>query len=148
MDRPTLTRKGFALLTALVIGALCALALAADFQAGMEALERGDYAAALREFRPLAEQGDADEQTGLGLIYANGGRGVPQDDIEAVKWYRRVAEQGIAKAQAALGFMHAYGNGVPKDAVQAYAWVKRCRSRLSACQGSKRGSIVPARLPM
>ena len=59
MDRPTLACRKCALLTALLIGALCAQALAADFQVGVEAIERGDYAAALREFRPLAEQGMA-----------------------------------------------------------------------------------------
>ncbi len=30
---------------------------AQDFQEGMEAYQRNDYAAALREWRPLAEQG-------------------------------------------------------------------------------------------
>lgn len=43
--------------TALLIAALSAYVLAADFQAGVKAYERGDYAAALREFRTLAEQG-------------------------------------------------------------------------------------------
>ena len=33
--------------------------VAVDFATGLEAYERGDYATALREFRPLAEQGDA-----------------------------------------------------------------------------------------
>lgn len=31
----------------------------ADFQAGLDAVERGDYDTALKEWRPLAEQGDA-----------------------------------------------------------------------------------------
>ena len=34
--------RGCALLTALLISALCVPALAADFQAGLEAVERGD----------------------------------------------------------------------------------------------------------
>ncbi len=36
----------------------------ADFQEGNAAYERGDYAAALREWRPLARQGDANAQAG------------------------------------------------------------------------------------
>ena len=40
-----------------------------------------------------AEQGDAEAQTSLGLMYDNG-KGVPQDYAEAVKWYRKAAEQG------------------------------------------------------
>ena len=50
----------------------------ADFQKGFTAHESGDYATALREWTPLAEQGHADAQYNLGLMYANG-EGVPQD---------------------------------------------------------------------
>ncbi len=76
----------------------------ADFQAGLEAAERGDYAKALREWRPLAEQGNADAQYNLGLMYENGW-GVAQDYAEAVKWWRLAAEQGRADAQLGLGGM-------------------------------------------
>ena len=41
-------------------------------------------------------------------MYANG-RGVEQDDAEAVKWYRLAAEQGGAAAQFNLGWMYANG---------------------------------------
>ena len=46
--------------------ALPATVLAADFQAGLEAYKRGDYATALEELRPLAEQSDAGAQYTLG----------------------------------------------------------------------------------
>ncbi len=35
---------------------------------GMEALDKGDYATALKEWRPLAEQGDAEAQCNLGYM--------------------------------------------------------------------------------
>ena len=73
----------------------------ADFQKGLTAAENGDYATALREWMPLAEQGDAAAQYNLGWMYANG-LGVPQDDQAAVKWYRLAAEQGEAYAQDRL----------------------------------------------
>jgi uncharacterized protein len=57
----------------------------ADFQEGMNAYKRDDYATALREWRPLAEQGDADAQFALGQLYANG-QGVPQDYVQARQW--------------------------------------------------------------
>ena len=69
---------------------------------GEAAWKRGDYATALREFRPLAEQGNAKAQNELGLMYDKG-RGVPQDNAEAAKWYRMAAVQGYAKGQLALG---------------------------------------------
>ncbi len=51
----------------------------------MAADQRGDYATALREFRPLAEKGGASAQYNIGIMYDKG-RGVPQDDAEAVGW--------------------------------------------------------------
>jgi len=53
----------------------------------------------------LAEQGSAEAQYNLGLMYANGD-GVPQNDEEAVRWYRLAAEQGDANAQFNLGGMY------------------------------------------
>ncbi len=99
----------------LLIGLLLVPAPAwADFQAGVDAYERGDYETALKEFRPLAEQGYASAQSNLGLMYDNG-QGVSQDYQEAVKWYRRAAEQGLAIAQSNLGVGYDRGRGVPQD---------------------------------
>ena len=54
-------------------------------------------------------------------MYAKG-KGVLEDDREAVKWTRKAAEQGGASAQNNLGVMYQNGEGVPKDYVKAYAW--------------------------
>ena len=97
LDRSALRRTITVLLTLSVLMPLT-LGEAADFQTGLEASERGDFAAALREWRPLAEQGDTDAQFLLGAMY-NEGKGVPQDYAQAVKWYRKAAEQGNASAQ-------------------------------------------------
>lgn len=96
-------------------------ALAADFDAGMRAANVGDFAAAAREWRPLAERGVARAQYFLGELYEEG-RGVARDYAEAAKWYRRAAEQGHAQGQNALGILYAEGRGVPLNPVQAYAW--------------------------
>ena len=74
------------------------------YQRGMAAYERGDYVAALKEFRPLAEQGNADAQLMLGRMYHES-KGVSQDYIEVVKWYRKAADQEQASAQYRLGWM-------------------------------------------
>ncbi len=57
--------------------AMVPLAASADLKAGLDAYKRGDYATALREFRPLAEQGDARTQHNLGQMYMDG-EGVPR----------------------------------------------------------------------
>lgn len=74
---------------------------AADFDKGLSAAKSGDFATALREWTPLAEQGHAKAQFNLGVMYDRG-QGVTQDYAEASKWYRKTAEQGDAAAQDKL----------------------------------------------
>ena len=100
---------------------------------GVLALQRGDYATALREFRLLAEQGDTIALSLLGYMYHTG-QGVPQDNAQAAQWYRRAADQGDAGAQMILGHMYTQGWGVPQDDTVALKWF-----RLSADQGSHNG---------
>ena len=112
---------------ALFVGSMSAHA--ADFNTGVKAYKRGDYATALRIFRQFADQGEAHAQAYLGAMFVKG-RGVAQDYKEAVKLYRKAADQGYANAQTNLGVMYANGQGVPQDYVQAHMWLN-----LAAAQG-------------
>lgn len=94
------------------------------FEEGLRAYEHGDYAVALKQFRPLAENGDADAQFHLGGMYFNG-QGVPQSYNEALKWFRKAAEQGHARAQNNLGGMYNEGHGVPQDDEEAARWYRK-----------------------
>ena len=96
----------------------------AGFDEGVAAYQRGDYAAALREWRPLAEHGDAEAQFRLGQMY-HGGEGVPQDYAEAAKWYRKAAEQGATNGQFGLGSIYKFGLGVPQDYAEAAKWYRK-----------------------
>ena len=108
-------------------------AAAGPFEDGGAALKRGDYAEALRLWRPLADQGHADGQLKLGNMYGRG-QGVPQDYAEAVKWNRLAAEQGDAEAQHNLGVSYHRGEGVPQDYVQAHMWFNLAASRAPASE--------------
>ncbi len=123
MTTPKAKLAGLALIAALCAGFTLGLTAPAwaGFDEGMAAYDRGDYATALREWYPLAEQGDAEAQFNLGLMYRKG-LGVPRHYAEAVKWYRKAAEQGNASAQNNLGVMYAKGQGVPQDNTEAYFW--------------------------
>jgi hypothetical protein len=90
----------------------------------------------LEDVRSCAEQGDAIAQVNLGFMYANG-EGVPEDDVEAVRWYRLATEQGLAEAQFYLGLMYDNGRGVPEDDVEAVRWY-----RLAAEQGVVEGQTA------
>ncbi len=121
---------GLALIVALCVGFTMGLTAPAwaGFEEGKAAYNRGDYATALREWRPLAKQGDAEAQFVLGAMFGLGD-GVPQDYAEAVKWYRKAAEQGHAKAQFFLGIMYKDGQGVPQDYAKAHMWFNLAASR-------------------
>ncbi len=115
-------KRGFVVGILILAAALTPVAaIAGPLEDARDAVESGDHATALRLLRPLAEQGHADAQTGLGVMYSNGWS-VPQDYAEAVKWYQLAAEQGYAEAQHHLGIMYERGLGVPQDYVEAVRW--------------------------
>ena len=103
--------KGRLILSITIILLFCTPALA-DFQKGSDAAQRGDYAVALEEWKPLAELGDADAQYNLGVMYEDG-LGVSQDHKAAIKWFSLAANQGHAGAQYQLGMIYELGKGVP-----------------------------------
>jgi uncharacterized protein len=89
----------------------------------LQAVQRKDYAAAVRLLQPLAEGGDARAQVQLGSLYYHG-HGVPEDDARALQWYDRAARQGHAQAQYLLANLYAFGHaGVPEghDAMRVAA---------------------------
>ena len=93
---------------------------AAELEEGIKAYEQGDFKLALQLLRPLAEQGVARAQNGMGVIYAEG-RAVSHDEAQATAWFQKAADQGYAKARAYPGYSYRNGLGVPKDYVKAVA---------------------------
>ena len=103
---------------------LCAPATSADVQTGLDAFKNKDYATAFREWKASAEDGMADAQFYLGVLYARG-LGVRQDLGEAERWYRRSAELGNPDAEFALGEMYARGWAAgARDQVDAMRWLQ------------------------
>ena len=89
---------GFPMWRGLIIVAMLCPAPAAragapedDFRLGLSAYNVGDYAAAFRYWRPLAERSEPRAQAGIGFMYHRG-LGVAIDDREAAVWLRRAAE--------------------------------------------------------
>ena len=62
-------------------------------------------------------------QFNLGQMYETGD-GVPEDDVEAVRWFRLAAEQGYAPAQSVLGVMYNNGRGVSENDAEAVRWFR------------------------
>ena len=99
-------------------------AVTVAFNTGMTAYMRGRYREALRHWSALAEQGDVQAQTWLGIMHENG-QGVPQDHIEAARWFRLAADQGYGEAQFSLGLSYDKGLGVDEDPATAASWYQR-----------------------
>jgi len=96
----------------------------ADYNDGLKYYNEGDYGQAFVEWSYMANQGYAIAQFNLGWMYG-AGKGVAQDDKQAVKWYRKAANQGHAKAQYNLGLMYANGEGVAQDDKHAVRWYRK-----------------------
>ena len=107
--------------------------MAQDFQKGLAATQAGDYANALKEWKPLAEAGDSVAQYRLGQMYHTG-EGVIEDYAEALNWYRLAAEQGCEKSQTNLGRMYRKGHGVIQNNEIAHMWYN-----IGAANGDKFG---------
>jgi len=122
IEEAQMTRFKLLLFVAVFVG--FAAPAYAGHDEGKAAYDRGDYAKAYKEFKPLAEHGDADAQGYMGEMYYLG-RGVPQSYVKAAKWYRKAAEQGDDEAQFELGLAYAEGQGVPQDYAEAVKWFRK-----------------------
>lgn len=87
----------------------------ADVKSGIDAYQRGDFAAAVAAWRPIADAGDADAQYNLGQAYRLG-RGVPVDAQIAESWFKNAADQGHERARNAYG-LTLFQNGRRKEAI-------------------------------
>jgi cell division septation protein DedD len=79
-------------------------AFAQTVKDGVEAWQRGDYPAAVRSWRPLAEKGDGDAAFDLAQAYKLG-RGVPTDMGTAKQWYGSAAKAGHPQGIANYGLL-------------------------------------------
>jgi TPR repeat protein len=112
----------------LLLAAGAAYAATADFQEGVAAFDRGDYAEALKRLEPIAAAGDADAQFRVAQMLRYGW-GTTADAAAAGVWMRRAAEAGLPDAQAELGRMLRDGNGMKANPAEALTWLKRAAER-------------------
>jgi hypothetical protein len=92
-----------------------------SFEDGVAVFGRHDYAAAMRIFGPLADNGSARAAYYMGRMYDHGW-GVPQSSAQAATWFRKAADQGHAPSESSLGYYYLWGDGVPRDYAEAMKW--------------------------
>ncbi|MFZ4527305.1 MAG: tetratricopeptide repeat protein [Undibacterium curvum] len=114
----------------LLAAALCAagfslhLAHAYSFDDGVALYEEQDFPEAAAAFLEAAEEGNADAQFNLGLMYLNA-EGVDEDYEQAFAWFSKSAEQNNPRAQTNLARMYAKGKGVRPDYDAAVTWFNK-----------------------
>ena len=122
--RPSIFSPILSILFVLVLTSFPHPAFAGDFASAMKDYRTRDFTSAFGKFHALAQEGDADSQYNLALMYHHG-KGTDQDFTQAAKWYLRAAEQGNPSAQYNLGLMYGNGMGISQDFIQAYIWLSR-----------------------
>lgn len=93
----------------------------ADLDGARSAYEKGNYTHAFSMYKEYAEQGDADAQYALGVLYYDG-KGVIKDIQQSAKWITKAAEKGVTKAQLFLGNLYFAGEGMKQDYEDAIKW--------------------------
>ena len=101
---------------------------AANFAAGYQAWDQGDYTAARQMLGAAAKTGDLDAQNHLGQMEEDG-QGGPVNLRQAVSWYQQAANAGHPAAQLNLGRMYRSGKGVEQDDVRAVQWYREAANQ-------------------
>jgi len=115
-------------------------AVAANIEEGIAAVEQKDYMTAYKTFKTLAEQGNAEAQYNLAILYKQG-KGAMQDAGAAVNWFRKAAEQGLASAQYYIGHLYDVGEGVKQDSILAKDWYTKAAEQGNASAQSNLGVL-------
>lgn len=96
-------------------------------KAALDAIDRHDYAEAVRLLRPLAEAGNATAQNNLGTLYQLG-LGVDRNLQEAIKWFKLAVERGEGSAAHNIGTIYLTGSPeIPADQDESKKWYRKAR---------------------
>ncbi len=88
------------------------------------ALDAQNYAKAAGYYQQAADQGHAQAQYRLGVLYQKG-LGVAKSKSRAALLFRMAADQDVAQAQYSLAFLYFYGQGVLQSREFAVNWLKK-----------------------
>lgn len=78
-----------------------------------------DRAKAVEHFKEAASLGHAASCYELAVIYYRGGKDIPQDLAEAIRWLKTGVERADAHAEQALAWAYYTGEGIEKDPSKA-----------------------------
>jgi hypothetical protein len=83
---------------------------------------------AVKWFTKAAEQGNADGEYGVGVMYQLG-RGGPQDTSSAIRWFELAAKQGKVEAQFQLARIYDASEGPTKNPAMAAKYYQQAAAK-------------------
>jgi len=107
------------LFTMTLLGSLSAFAQGNDLEQGIYELNRGEFKAAIAQFRPLVSEGYAPAQYQMALVYQNG-YSVAKDGMKALELFQLSASQNYPDAQFELALIYTEGKLIKKDLKKAF----------------------------
>ncbi len=112
------------------MGLSCALMLFAvnstadtevNIDSALAAVNSEEYEKAFKQFKILADKGEAEAQYNLAMMYRLG-KGVKENHKLSSKWFRKAADQDISDAQYYLGHAYDVGEGITQNREYAFIW--------------------------
>ena len=105
--------------TMILLASFSAFSQGNDLEQGIYELNRGEFKAAIAQFRPLVVEGYAPAQYQMALVYQNG-YSVPKDGMKAVELFQLAAGQNYPDAQFELALLYSEGKFVKQDIKKAF----------------------------
>lgn len=112
-------RAKILLLTITLLSSLPALSQGNDLEKGIYEFNRGEFKAAIEQFRPLVSEGYAPAQYQMALVYQHG-YSVQKDAMKALELFQLSAAQNYPDAQFELALIYTEGKLVKKDLKKAF----------------------------
>ncbi len=111
-----------------------ALGQGSDLDRGIYELNRGEFHAAIEQFRPLVAEGYAPAQYQMGVVYQHG-YGLAKDGMKALALFELSAEQNYSDAQFELALIYSEGKLVKQDLKKSYTLThKAAKKGLASAQ--------------
>lgn len=120
--------------TMMLLASFSALSQGNDFEQGIYEFNRGEFKAAIVQFRPLVSEGYAPAQYQMALIYQHG-YSVTKDGMKALELFQLAAAQNYPDAQFELALLYSEGKLVKKDLKKAFELTnKAAQKELASAQ--------------
>ena len=116
------------ILPLLLLISIIAPAQANDLDNGIYELNRGEFNAAIEQFRPLLSEGYAPAQYQMAIMHQRG-YGVPKDGMKALELFQLAAAQNYPDAQFELSLIYTEGKLVKKDLKKAFELTQKAANK-------------------